>query len=145
MSAAGDGGDDGDFGVGGKGCGEAAGIANAFVADEDVDVFADMALLGDDAIANTGVKRIQGGESVGDEAWRFGQFDFAAAFGELAQGAGDVKDDGHGQRLLGAFLDGGFLDEVFLEGECLREAEDFFDERRALLAAEPAAAAALAS
>ena len=56
---AGDSGDDGDFGVGREGGGEAAGVAHVFVADEDVDVFADLAFFGDDAIANAGIERIQ--------------------------------------------------------------------------------------
>ena len=56
---AGDGGDDGDFGVGREGSGETSGVADIFFADENVDVFADLALLVDDAIANAGMKGIQ--------------------------------------------------------------------------------------
>ena len=65
-SAAADGGDYGDFGVGRKGSGEAAGVADVFVADEEVDVFADLALFGDDAIADAGVERVKSGQGVGE-------------------------------------------------------------------------------
>jgi hypothetical protein len=57
--AARDGGDDGDFGVGREGSGEAAGVADVFVADEEVDVFADLALFSEDAVADAGVERVK--------------------------------------------------------------------------------------
>jgi len=59
--AAGDGGDYGDFGGRREGSGEAAGVADVFVADEEVDVFADLALFGEDAVANAGVERVKSG------------------------------------------------------------------------------------
>ena len=64
-SAAGDSGDDGDFGIGRKeGC-EAAGVTHVFFTDKNVDVFADLALLVDDAIANAGMKGIKKRQGVG--------------------------------------------------------------------------------
>src|SRR5256885_17162588 len=65
-SAAGDGGDYGDFGVGREGSGEAAGVADVFVADEEGDVFADLALFGEDAVANAGGEGVKGRQSVGE-------------------------------------------------------------------------------
>jgi len=95
--AAGDGGDDGDFGVGREGGGEAACVAHVFFADEDVDVFADLALFVDDAIANAGMKGIEKRQGVGKNSRRLFNSDFAAAAGKFAQRARNMKSDGHDQ------------------------------------------------
>ena len=95
FSAAADGWDDGDFAVGGEERGEAAGIANVFVADEDVDVLADLALLGDDAVANAGVERVKGRQRIGQDFGRLLHLDTAAASGKFTQRAWDVKDHWH--------------------------------------------------
>ena len=95
-SAAGDGGDYGDFGVGWEGSGEAAGVADVFVADEEVDVFADLALFGENAIANARVEGAEGRQGIGECGRRLLNLDYAATCGKFAQGAGDVKRCGHG-------------------------------------------------
>jgi hypothetical protein len=61
MSSAADGGDDGDFQSFADGSGEAAGVTNIFVSDEDVDVLADLALFVDDAVTDAGIKRPERG------------------------------------------------------------------------------------
>jgi hypothetical protein len=54
-----------DFGVGGHWAQQAAGVADVFFADKNIDVFADVALLGGDAVAQRGVEEPEGGEGVG--------------------------------------------------------------------------------
>src|SRR5258708_40204152 len=55
LHAATDGGDYRDGGVGGEGRGQAAGVAGGFVADGDVDVFAELAFFGGKAVAQSWV------------------------------------------------------------------------------------------
>jgi hypothetical protein len=56
TSTAADGGDDGNFESFADGSGEAAGVADIFVSDEDVDVLADLALFVHDAVADAGME-----------------------------------------------------------------------------------------
>jgi hypothetical protein len=56
ASSSADGGDDGNFESFADGSGEAAGVADIFVSDEDVDVLADLALFVDDAVASAGME-----------------------------------------------------------------------------------------
>jgi hypothetical protein len=56
ASSAADGGDDGNLESFLDGSGEAAGVADIFVSDEDVDVLADLALFVDDAVAGAGME-----------------------------------------------------------------------------------------
>ena len=71
-----------------------------FAAYEDVDVLAELALLVGDAVANAGIERPEGGQGVGDGRGRSVDFDRAAATGEFAKRAGDVKGDRHGYFLV---------------------------------------------
>src|SRR5690242_8851439 len=93
--SAADGRDDRDLGAVLQGRLQAAGIAGVFVADEDVDVLADLSLLGNDAVADRRIlfpQRLQGrGESGG------GMFEDDPAFasGEGSQGAGYQKSHRH--------------------------------------------------
>ena len=61
ASSAADGGDDGNFESFAEGSGEAAGVADIFVSDEDVDVLADLALFVDNAVADAGMERPERG------------------------------------------------------------------------------------
>ena len=61
TSSAADGRNDGNFESFGDGSGEAAGVADIFVSDEDVDVLADNALFVDDAVADSGMERPERG------------------------------------------------------------------------------------
>ena len=55
-----------DFGVGGDAVGERLLVAQELVADEDVDVFAQGALLVDDVIAQSAPALVDGGYDLGD-------------------------------------------------------------------------------
>jgi len=55
LHAATNGGDYRDGGVGGEGSGQAAGVADRLVADEDVDEFAELAFFGEKAVAQSWV------------------------------------------------------------------------------------------
>ena len=59
-----DGGDDRNLGGHGQGSDQATGVADGFVADKDVDVFADLAFPGDDAIAEAWIPRPRCSEKV---------------------------------------------------------------------------------
>ena len=96
YSAAGDGGDDRDFRVGRERSGKAAGVADVFIADEEIDVFADLALFGENAVANAGVEGVKGGQGIGESGGRLLNLDYAATAGKFAQSAWDVKRYGHG-------------------------------------------------
>ena len=61
ASSAADCGNDGNFESFADGSGEAAGVADIFVSDEDVDVLADLALFVDDAVADAGMERPERG------------------------------------------------------------------------------------
>jgi hypothetical protein len=100
MSSAADGGDDGNFESFADDSGEAAGVADIFVSDEDVDVLADLALFVDDAVADTGMERPERGERVGDGAASEGDLDSSESGGEFAQGSGDVDGDRQGYLLV---------------------------------------------
>jgi len=69
LSAA-DCGNDGDFRFGGQGAHEPTGITHVFVADEDVDVLANFALLVGHAVAHTGIERPQRRQRVGQRRRR---------------------------------------------------------------------------
>lgn len=56
SSSAADGGNNRNIRIYGNETRQPSGIANVFVADKNVDVFAHLALLGDDAIAEAGIK-----------------------------------------------------------------------------------------
>jgi hypothetical protein len=100
TSSAADGGDDGDFQSFVDGGGEAAGVADIFVSEEDVDVLADLALFVDDAVADAGIERPERGERVGDSAASKGNLDSSASGGEFAQGSGDLDGDGQNYLLV---------------------------------------------
>ena len=74
--------DDGDGGVGGEGSGQATDVADGFVAHKDVDVFADLAFLGDDAIAEAWIPRPQEFEGVPKRSGRARDLNFAVSFGK---------------------------------------------------------------
>src|ERR1051326_578688 len=96
TSAAADGGDDGDLGVLVEFGGKAAGIARVFVADEEVHVFADLALFGEDAIAETRMAGEQGIERVAQSCGtRKIHDDLIGAAGERVQAAGYVNRNRH--------------------------------------------------
>ena len=82
LLAAADSGDDGDGGVGGEGSGQATDVAGGFVAHKDVDVFADLAFLGDDAIAEAWIPRPQEFEGVPKRSGRARDLNFAVSFGK---------------------------------------------------------------
>ena len=54
------------FGIGGNAVGEGPLVAQELVADEDVDVFAQGALLINDVIAQSAPALVDGGDDVGD-------------------------------------------------------------------------------
>jgi len=64
LSAA-DCGNDGDFRFGGQGAHEPTGITHVFVADEDVDVLPNLALLVGHAITHPGMQRPKRGQRFG--------------------------------------------------------------------------------
>ena len=103
LEPAADGWDYGDGGVGGEGRGQAAGVADGFVADEDVDVLAELAFFVEDAVAQAGIggeEELQGFEKRGGRA---GELHFAALAGKIAERARDVDGDAH-LRLAGRYL-----------------------------------------
>jgi len=63
LSAAADGGNDRNIRARGDTAGQPTGIANVFVADENVDVLAHLALLVEDAIAQAGMELPKGRQS----------------------------------------------------------------------------------
>ena len=65
YSAAADGRNNRNIGACGNAARQPAGISNVFVADENVDVLAHLALLGDDAIAEARIKLPQRRQSFG--------------------------------------------------------------------------------
>ncbi len=103
MLPAADGGDDGDGGVGGEGSGEAAGVADGFVADEDVDMLAELAFFVEDAVAQAGIHGEEQLQSFEKQGGRAGDLHFAALLGIIAERAGDVDSDAH-LRLRGRCL-----------------------------------------
>lgn len=85
-------------------------------------MLADLALFGEDAVANTGMDRIKRRESIGDSGGGNLEFNFAAPVGKLAQRTGNVKRYGHDQRL---FVEFGFVEERdFFDWNLLRELGD---------------------
>ena len=58
--------DDEDFGIGGNAVGEGPLVAQELVADEDIDVLAQGALLIDDVVAQPAPALVDGGDDVGD-------------------------------------------------------------------------------
>ena len=58
-------------------------------------MFADVALLGGDAVAERGVEEPESGEGVGERRGRVRDFYYVAACYELAQRAGDVQGGRH--------------------------------------------------
>jgi hypothetical protein len=91
FSAAADGRNDGNFSpLGNAGC-ESAGVADILITNEDVDVFANLSLLGHDAIANPRVKRPQRGQRIAHSGGRVFELDFVAPSRELAQSSRNVK------------------------------------------------------
>lgn len=100
LSSAADGGDDRDLGGFQQLSGEASGVADVFVADEDVDVLAHLALLVDDAIANAWVNRPESDQGIRDGSVDEGDFDGGTSGGKFAQGSRDVEGDGQSYLLL---------------------------------------------
>ena len=95
VQTAADGGDYGDGGVRGEGSGQAIGVADGFVADENIDVFAELAFFGENAIAQAGVsgpEELQSFQKSGGRAW---ELDFAALLRKIAKWAGDMYGDAH--------------------------------------------------
>ena len=78
VQTAADGGDYGDGGVGGEGCGQATGVADGFVADENIDVFAEVAFFGEKAIAQAGVGGPEGLQSLQKRGGRARELNFTA-------------------------------------------------------------------
>lgn len=95
LLAAADSGDDGDGGVGGEPGGEAAGVADGFVADEDVDVLAELAFFVEDAVAQAGMNGEEELQSFEKRGGGGGELHFAALLGKIAEWAGDVDRDAH--------------------------------------------------
>ncbi len=121
VQTAADGGDYGDGGVRGEGSGQAIGVADGFVADENIDVFAEVAFFGEKAIAQAGVSGPEELQSLQKRGGRAGELNFTALLRKIAKRAGDMHSDAHllfpdglpGRRLvfvagdLERFADGG--------------------------------------
>ncbi len=75
--------------------GEAAGVADVLVTDEDIDVLADLTLLVDKAVLHAGVERPKSGQSVCDSSAGQGDFHDAATGSEIAQSSRNVDGDRH--------------------------------------------------
>ena len=95
VQTAADGGDYGDGGVGGEGCGQATGVADGFVADENIDVFAELAFFGQKAIAQAGVSGPEELQSLQESGGRAGELNFSALLRKIAKRAGDMHSDAH--------------------------------------------------
>jgi len=93
--AAGNGRDDGNFGVRWEDGSEATGVAHIFFADENVDVLADLALFVDDAIADAGMKGIEKRQGVGKNSWGLFEANFATPAGKFTQCARNVEGYRH--------------------------------------------------
>ena len=87
---------DEDFGVGGDAVGEGLLVAQELIADEDVDVLAQGALLVDDVIAQPAPALVDGGDDLGDGGGVDGAF---AEVGEEAFEVGREFDLSHGREL----------------------------------------------
>ena len=97
LSAAADGRDDRNLGSGGDGTHKPAGVANIFVSDKYIDVFANLSLLGYDAISNARVEYPQRRQPVRQRGRRAFYFNFAEPSSEFAQGAWNMKSHRHNQ------------------------------------------------
>ena len=103
MLPAADGGDDGDGGGGGEGSCQAAGVADGFVADEDVDVLAELTFFVENAVPQAGISGEEELQSFEKRGGRGGELHFAALLGKIAERAWDVDRDTH-LRLRGRCL-----------------------------------------
>ena len=96
--------DDEDFGIGGDAVGEGQLVAQELAADEDVDVFAQGALLVDDVVGEPAPALVDSGDDVGDG----GGVDAALAeVGEEALQVGrefDVSHSGELERMGGGVV-----------------------------------------
>ena len=95
LQTAADGGDYGDGGVGGEGSGQATGVADGFVAYENVDVFAELAFFGENAIAQSWVSGPEELQSLQESGGRASELNFTALLRKIAKRAGDMYDDAH--------------------------------------------------
>ena len=90
--------DDGDYCVGREmGC-KAAEVADVLIADKDVDMGADLSLLGDDAVAEAWICAPEFRKHIVENCRPMFDGDAAAAAGEFAKSCGDMED--HGGYLL---------------------------------------------
>ena len=74
--------EDRDFGARSKASGEVASVADVLVADKDVDMFAETAFFGDNAVADTRIFLPKFIEGVAQSFGRVFKFDPRAASGE---------------------------------------------------------------
>ena len=95
LQPAADSGDYGNGGFGGEGCGQATGVADGFVADENIDVFAEVAFFGEKAIAQAGVSGPEELQSLQKRGGRASKLNFTALLRKIAKRAGDMHSDAH--------------------------------------------------
>src|SRR6267154_1570663 len=88
-------GDYGDGGVGVEGTSQATGVADGFVAYENIDVFAELAFFGQKAIAQAGVSGPEELQSLQESGGRTSELNFSALLRKIAKRAGDMYGDAH--------------------------------------------------
>lgn len=102
ISAAADGGDDGNFGCGSDGSGQSAVVTDIFVSYEEIDVTANFTGFGENSVSQTwksGEQILQG--TVQICVCHNLKLHDAAIFREAAKGAGDMEGDLHHFRFRG--------------------------------------------
>jgi len=95
LHAATNGGDYRDGGVGAEGSGQAAGVADRFVADEDIDVFAELAFFGEKAVAQSWVSGSEELQSFKKRGGRSRELNFSTLLRKIAKRTGDMYGNAH--------------------------------------------------
>ena len=95
VQTAADGGDYGDGGVRGEGSGQAIGVADGFVADENIDVFAEVAFFGEKAVAQSRVRGPEELQSFKKRGGRSRELNFSTLLRKIAKRAGDMYGNAH--------------------------------------------------
>src|SRR5882724_9913370 len=99
FSAATNGGNDRNLSSGGDWTRESTCISDMFIADEDINMFTHLPLLGYDAIANPRIEGRESRQRVGQSCGRVFDLDCTVSSGKFAQGPWNMKSDRHGSPL----------------------------------------------